>query len=457
MSESEVEDPQKPIDGGDEDDEDIVGGRSNGAGVNSIQGGPSVAIEEVEEPSKKKQKRNKAPPFSDSNLVSEKGLLKIYQDFPSKCKYKGWGHEAEFLRGLMFNYKEWGYQLNPSLAFEDLTSRIEKLGGKARVRQLMGDLREKERDRYLASNLGPAAVNNVRAFEAAKTASKEVIRTEKKQGKDSVNHRYSTEGAEDYVATQNMLVDEAVQQRNGEGDSAKDLSAAASHTLPYINLQSPEVRDRMEKNRRLALERLKRKKDTTVAAQSNATVSTNRVLPISEAGVGGSAGDGNRDDQGNRSGRDDNVEVTSDVEDFSSNQAGMRSIPSAPASLLAPTVAPANTTSTIDTSPERQVVRDVTETGKSGNTGMIQQMILNTSSKIPTSNVVEALLDSEVRSIRYDEHLYNGEARTAGHKVSEGGAGGESLDIASSCDMGAEPDLEGAEGPGRLGTPCLPG
>ncbi|CAM9226064.1 unnamed protein product, partial [Scytosiphon promiscuus] len=177
MSESEEERRPRPIGVADDsEDSDVERGNDTSAAA-SAQAGDGPAIETTgvsapEEGTAKKPSR-KMPAFSENDLVKEKGLRQIYKEFPRKCRYKGKGREAEFLRGLMVAYKEWGYQLYPGAAFEDLASRTEKLGGKARTRDLMRELRDTERDRVIEAKYGRAAVEDLRAQEAAKLAAKE--------------------------------------------------------------------------------------------------------------------------------------------------------------------------------------------------------------------------------------------------------------------------------------------
>jgi hypothetical protein len=110
------------------------------------------------------------------------GIERIYETFPTVCRFRGAGHEADDLRRLMRCYKvctdgrtdgpirlparplpppqtnnpnpnpanqEWAHALFPQLAFEDLLDRVQKLSGRARVRKRLEDLREKERERFL--------------------------------------------------------------------------------------------------------------------------------------------------------------------------------------------------------------------------------------------------------------------------------------------------------------------
>lgn len=88
-------------------------------------------------------------PFTEELLISPNGLEKIYFEFPLICKYNPkYISEADYLKKLLINYKEWAFQLHPGLSFPDLISRTEVVGVKARTKTYTNRLRDKERDRY---------------------------------------------------------------------------------------------------------------------------------------------------------------------------------------------------------------------------------------------------------------------------------------------------------------------
>lgn len=159
----------------------------------------------------------------------------------------------------MVAYKEWGYQLYPSLAFEDLASRTEKLGGKARVRDIMQEFRDKERERYVESKYGHCAVADMRAQEALKDAEKEAAVAEEQKESQPTNSRYMDT---DVGKSRSP-------KKNGEGAENTPAAAAAS-------VVSAQVRERMEANRRLALERLRLRKEEA-AAKAKAAATPNNM------------------------------------------------------------------------------------------------------------------------------------------------------------------------------------
>lgn len=176
----------------------------------------------------------------------------------------------------MVAYKEWGYQLYPGVAFEDLASRTEKLGGRARTRSLMRELRDTERDRVLEAKYGREAVDDVHAQEVArlaakesKTAAAEGGRAEEREDEELAGRRYAMEVDGD---------------GGNEGKSDRPVAAEGSAAA-----MSDQVRQRIEANRRLALDRLRLKKQEAAAAAALAAEKEN------DGGAVATANDGSRE------------------------------------------------------------------------------------------------------------------------------------------------------------------
>lgn len=96
MSESVEERRPRPIGVVDESEEDSDMERNDAAGAAGAgadkRAADSTAVAAPEEIITKVSKKIRA--FSENDLVKEKGLLKIYNDFPQKCQYKGKGREV---------------------------------------------------------------------------------------------------------------------------------------------------------------------------------------------------------------------------------------------------------------------------------------------------------------------------------------------------------------------------
>jgi len=108
---------------------------------NNEEEGPTIEL--------KKKARKKPRPFNEDVLTNRDGLVRIYEEFPTSCKFRGRGKETEDLKRLLGMYKEWSFQLYPNLALPDILARCDTLGGKGKVRNHMEQLRDRERCRYL--------------------------------------------------------------------------------------------------------------------------------------------------------------------------------------------------------------------------------------------------------------------------------------------------------------------
>jgi hypothetical protein len=99
----------------------------------------------------KTKKKRVTRPFNEELLLSNLGIRKIYETFPKKCRYRGKGHEREYLNNLVGLYREWSFHLHPGIALPDIVLKSKELGKKASIRSAMETLRNEERDRYLVS------------------------------------------------------------------------------------------------------------------------------------------------------------------------------------------------------------------------------------------------------------------------------------------------------------------
>lgn len=191
----------------------------------------------------------------------------------------------------MVAYKEWGFQLYPGVAFEDLASRTEKLGGKARTRDVMQELRDTERDRVVEAEYGREAVDNVRAQEAAKLTVKEAKAAEEREDEELAGSRYMEVDEEDGGAPSSSSSSSAVagEGGGGAGGGREDGGHGGGQTAAVL---SEQARQRMEVNRRLALERLRLKKEEAAAAAAVAAAASVAAATAGHEGQAVGAGAG---------------------------------------------------------------------------------------------------------------------------------------------------------------------
>ncbi|XP_020838659.1 TIMELESS-interacting protein isoform X2 [Phascolarctos cinereus] len=88
---------------------------------------------------KKTVKRN-LPKLDAQRLISERGLPALRHVF-DKVKFKGKGHEAEDLKTLIRHMEHWAHRLFPKLQFEDFIGRVEHLGNKKEVQTCLKRIR----------------------------------------------------------------------------------------------------------------------------------------------------------------------------------------------------------------------------------------------------------------------------------------------------------------------------
>jgi hypothetical protein len=162
-----------------------------------------------------KKPRRLAPKFTPELLLDkDKGLTAVYKNFP-KLKFKGKGHEAGDLRRLINKYAEWGQILVPGMEFTDFVEKLEKHSGNVRVRTKLEMIRNVQQ--------GLCQLDDLDDYELADKGEHLYDEWEQAGGRP-------TDGLADW----------------GDED---ELPAA-----PPVEL-SDEQRERMEQNKRLALEK----------------------------------------------------------------------------------------------------------------------------------------------------------------------------------------------------------
>ncbi|XP_075063690.1 TIMELESS-interacting protein [Mixophyes fleayi] len=80
------------------------------------------------------------PKLDAQRLTSQRGLPALRHLFDD-TKFKGKGHEAEDLKVLIRKMENWGNRLFPKLQFEDFLSRLELLGNKKEVQTCLKRIR----------------------------------------------------------------------------------------------------------------------------------------------------------------------------------------------------------------------------------------------------------------------------------------------------------------------------
>lgn len=115
-------------------------GAKEGEGEAGTKGGEEILLV-------KKRKIRKQ--VNESDISGEEGIIRIYEEFPSLCQFHGRGYESSDLKRMINVYKEWCFQLYPSIASEDVLEKIFTFGSKSSVSSTLERLRQQECHRYM--------------------------------------------------------------------------------------------------------------------------------------------------------------------------------------------------------------------------------------------------------------------------------------------------------------------
>jgi len=85
--------------------------------------------------------RKKRRVFTTDDLLGPDGLQKVAENFPNLRWEKRPAYESRTLTQIVSMYKEWAFALWPKVSFPMLVDRIEKLGTKAGVKEIVTELR----------------------------------------------------------------------------------------------------------------------------------------------------------------------------------------------------------------------------------------------------------------------------------------------------------------------------
>ncbi|KAM3927241.1 TIMELESS-interacting protein [Leptodactylus fuscus] len=116
------------------DNEDLANGDDWTRNVGNTQ-----PEEEAPKPVRRAVKRPQ-PKLDANRLTSQRGLPALRNLFDG-TKFKGKGHEAEDLKVLIRQMENWAHRLFPKLQFEDFLNRLETLGGKKEVQTCLKRIR----------------------------------------------------------------------------------------------------------------------------------------------------------------------------------------------------------------------------------------------------------------------------------------------------------------------------
>ncbi|KAL5280420.1 TIPIN family protein [Megaselia abdita] len=252
--------------GGEEENED----NDNPFGNNENEDGEAIKVE----PKKVRKSLNPRPRLTVENLTGKRGIQTIENHYKD-IKYKGKGHEKTDLDEVMKRLQHWAHRMYPTYKFEDVLNRVEFLGKKKPLQVHMSKYRmnmlqpdepiqdadEEPREsqdldepfdefdallgeQIAMSRLAPKTPGH------NKTAMSSV---------SSINTPKFMGGGGNAYSTPNRTMDDLF---NGLAPLPPESSPA-----PKPKLTSEQMA-KIAENRRLAMERLKAKKEAEAAAKS---------------------------------------------------------------------------------------------------------------------------------------------------------------------------------------------
>lgn len=201
----------------------------------------------------KKVVRRPQPKLDATRLTGERGipiLPKVFQD----VKFKGKGHEARDLQIIMRYLEHWAHRLFPKMPFDEVLERIEKLGTKNEVKtcikrmrldmpilnnEFVGDDEERE-------DVMPGS-------EAIDSDAEEALE-ELRDDSPSQRNGASPPSSQESSMPGGMLAAQLSQPLSSTPSSSGSLTPRFSSPGSSQGL-TPEQRERLERNRQLALEK----------------------------------------------------------------------------------------------------------------------------------------------------------------------------------------------------------
>ncbi|XP_076444199.1 uncharacterized protein LOC143282442 [Babylonia areolata] len=214
------------------------------------------------------------PKLDSVRLIGERGipiLPRIFKD----VKLKGKGHEVDDLRVVMRYLEHWGHRLFPKMPFDEVLERVERLGAKRDVQTCIKKMRMD------LPVLGSDTVSRGDGEEG------EDEDTDKAQNLPSKQNPSAEELFDALIQEEEEMEAEVCGSRGQEGGRAASVSSPArgdnsllatqSHSTASSEVSSgkgmsAEVLERIERNRRLAMEKRAKKLGipvTTVSPHDN--------------------------------------------------------------------------------------------------------------------------------------------------------------------------------------------
>ena len=200
--------------------------------------------------------RRKRRVFTVDDLIGERGIRALLSTLPT-IKWQGYGYEAADLHQLMFLYKVWAKEMYPFDHFQVVMRRSEVMGASSRVQRYMDAFR------YPEEGVGEEGGASKR------------VKGDGKEERRVMNEAASALMDDVYGEREGRAEDVLREARVGQGGEFDDALRSIGILPPLLSARSVEVepsaqplsavmeeekRQRVEDNKRRALERLAAKK-----------------------------------------------------------------------------------------------------------------------------------------------------------------------------------------------------
>lgn len=200
----------------------------------------------------KKVVRRPQPKLDATRLTGERGipiLPKVFQD----VKFKGKGHEARDLQIIMRYLEHWAHRLFPKMPFDEVLERIEKLGTKNEVKTCIKRMRLDMpilNDEFVGDD---EKEEDIPGSEAIDSDAEEAL---DELGNDSPTQRNgaSPPSSQESSMSGGMLAAQLSQPLSSTPSTSGNLTPRFSSPGLSQGL-TPEQRERLERNRQLAMEK----------------------------------------------------------------------------------------------------------------------------------------------------------------------------------------------------------
>lgn len=202
----------------------------------------------------KKVVRKPMPKLDSQRLTGERGIPILPKVF-EKVQFKGKGHEGEDLRILMRYLEHWAHRLFPMMPFDEVLERIEKLGTKKEVQTCIKKMR-----------LDMPLLNDEFVQQSDDEAAGSDGEKQQQNGKNVTEEEWDELIQEEEQRSTPPSTPLVSQLKSQLSKPLQDLSSPLYTATPLTGGLTPEQRERIERNKQIALQKKMEKQGLKVPA-----------------------------------------------------------------------------------------------------------------------------------------------------------------------------------------------